>query len=128
MEPPVRRKKRPRRSDSSDSNVERRRGRPRVQKEDESTADRRRTQIRMAQRAYRQRKESTLDDLRKRVAELTNTIELMNKTFGGYRERILVTSMSQDQMVELSKVSAQIERFVRETRSTQESSEEGTRR
>ncbi|KAK5114008.1 hypothetical protein LTR62_003131 [Meristemomyces frigidus] len=56
-------------------------GRPRVDKQDGSAADRRRAQIRMAQRAYRQRKESTLDELRKRVSELTTTAELMNKTF-----------------------------------------------
>ena len=47
---------------------------------------RRRTQIRMAQRAYRQRKESTLDELRKRVSDLTNTIELMNKSFLDFQQ------------------------------------------
>ncbi|KAF2719824.1 hypothetical protein K431DRAFT_104983 [Polychaeton citri CBS 116435] len=57
------------------------RGRPRVEKNDASAADRRRTQIRLAQRAYRQRKENALDDLQGRVAELTNTIEQMQQAF-----------------------------------------------
>lgn len=45
----------------------------------------------MAQRAYRQRKESTLEDLRKRVSELTNTVELMNKAFSDCRDRLSAT-------------------------------------
>lgn len=120
MEPTASQKKRPRRSNSSDSDGERRRGRPRVEKQDESAADRRRTQIRMAQRAYRQRKESTLEELRKRVSELTNTIELMNKSFADCRDRLYATSISQDQMMDLNDVATQFETFVKDARNPSE--------
>ena len=75
--PPMKKRKTRASNSSDDGDGGKKRGRPRVEKQDESAIDRRRTQIRLAQRAYRQRKESTLEDLRQRVAELTNTIELM---------------------------------------------------
>ncbi|WPH04915.1 Hypothetical protein R9X50_00781200 [Acrodontium crateriforme] len=81
------------------------RGRPRVEKQDESAADRRRTQIRMAQRAYRQRKESTLDDLRKRVSDVTNAVELMNKTFLDFKDRLAITGISDAQSHDLNETS-----------------------
>jgi hypothetical protein len=75
-------KKRPRRSPKSDEeDSKRQRGRPRLDTQDETAADRRRTQIRLAQRAYRHRKETTISALKKRVGELERTIEKMNKTF-----------------------------------------------
>ncbi|KAK5155062.1 hypothetical protein LTS14_006017 [Recurvomyces mirabilis] len=95
---PTKKRKRATKASSSDGDEEgRSRGRPRVDKQDESAADRRRTQIRMAQRAYRQRKESTLEDLRKRVSELTNTAELMNKTFVELRDRLSTQADVNDQ-------------------------------
>ena len=57
------------------------RGRPRLETRDETAADRRRTQIRLAQRAYRHRKETTISALTLKVDALHNTIERMNKTF-----------------------------------------------
>lgn len=57
------------------------RGRPRVNPKDETAADRRRTQIRMAQRAYRHRKESTISSLEKKVQELNDTNEEMSSIF-----------------------------------------------
>ncbi|EXJ61814.1 hypothetical protein A1O7_02244 [Cladophialophora yegresii CBS 114405] len=57
------------------------RGRPRLDTHDETAADRRRTQIRLAQRAYRHRKETTISALKQKVTALQNTIEQMNKTF-----------------------------------------------
>ncbi|RFU36312.1 hypothetical protein B7463_g44, partial [Scytalidium lignicola] len=57
------------------------RGRPRVDTQDETAADRRRTQIRMAQRAYRHRKESTIATLEQRVEKLLKTNEEMNAVF-----------------------------------------------
>jgi hypothetical protein len=75
-------KKRPRRSPKSDEeDSKRQRGRPRLDTQDETAADRRRTQIRLAQRAYRHRKETTISALKKRVSELEHTIEKMNKSF-----------------------------------------------
>lgn len=64
-----------------------------MDKHDESAADRRRTQIRMAQRAYRQRKESTLEELRTRVSELTHTVELMNKAFTDHCHRLVLLGL-----------------------------------
>ena len=66
-------------SDGEDSKKQR--GRPRLDTQDETAADRRRTQIRLAQRAYRNRKETTISALKKRVGELERTIEKMNKSF-----------------------------------------------
>ncbi|PQE31083.1 bZIP family transcription factor protein [Rutstroemia sp. NJR-2017a WRK4] len=57
------------------------RGRPRVDTKDETAADRRRTQIRMAQRAYRHRKETTISSLEKQVQDLRGTNEQMNNLF-----------------------------------------------
>ena len=59
----------------------RQRGRPRLDTEDQTAADRRRTQIRLAQRAYRHRKETTISALKARVNDLQATIEHMDKTF-----------------------------------------------
>ncbi|TKX25825.1 hypothetical protein C1H76_1971 [Elsinoe australis] len=62
------------------------RGRPRKNSKDESAAERRRTQIRLAQRAYRQRKETTIDELRQRVSELTTTVEMMNRSLRDFAQ------------------------------------------
>ena len=82
---PARPKKKARKSkkDDDDENDEskRQRGRPRLDTQDETAADRRRTQIRLAQRAYRHRKETTISALKQRVTDLQSTIEQMNKTF-----------------------------------------------
>ncbi|KAK5171208.1 uncharacterized protein LTR77_004352 [Saxophila tyrrhenica] len=117
MEEPRPRKKRGRPSTSPDGDGDdRKRGRPRVDKQDESAADRRRTQIRMAQRAYRQRKESTLEELRKRVSELTKTIEVMNNTFNVCSDRLYASSLTQDQMLDLNEVATKFEQLVGEAR------------
>ncbi|OQO02016.1 hypothetical protein B0A48_12489 [Cryoendolithus antarcticus] len=78
-----------------------RQGRPRVEKPDETPSDRRRTQIRLAQRAYRERKERTLDDLRKRVSELNSTIECMNTAFGSCRDKLASTGLHDEQLLDL---------------------------
>ncbi|TGO20333.1 hypothetical protein BPAE_0309g00100 [Botrytis paeoniae] len=67
--------------DDDDEARKKARGRPRVDTKDETAADRRRTQIRMAQRAYRHRKETTISSLEKQVQELRGTNEEMNNIF-----------------------------------------------
>ncbi|KAJ4305982.1 hypothetical protein N0V88_000772 [Collariella sp. IMI 366227] len=57
------------------------RGRPRLDTKDETAADRRRTQIRLAQRAYRNRKENVIQTLEKQVQHLKNTNEEMSNVF-----------------------------------------------
>ncbi|EXJ92649.1 hypothetical protein A1O3_01201 [Capronia epimyces CBS 606.96] len=84
--PPRRRKQTKRASvndteDPIEAESKKHRGRPRLDTQDETAADRRRTQIRLAQRAYRHRKETTISALKQQVADLQNTIEEMNKTF-----------------------------------------------
>nr|POF17003.1 hypothetical protein CFP56_57819 [Quercus suber] len=100
-------------NNEDDSDESKKRGRPRVENQDESAADRqllialqrRRTQIRMAQRAYRQRKESTLDDLRKRVTNITGAVEAANKAFEHCRGYLAASGLSAAQLDELQKVS-----------------------
>lgn len=54
---------------------------------------RRRTQIRLAQRAYRQRKETTISGLNNRVASLEKTIEDMQKTFLEFNDIALASGI-----------------------------------
>ena len=54
---------------------------------------RRRTQIRLAQRAYRQRKETTISGLNGRVASLEKTIEDMHKTFLDFNDRAIAAGI-----------------------------------
>ncbi|KAJ4366192.1 hypothetical protein N0V83_007827 [Neocucurbitaria cava] len=71
------------------------RGRPRVDTEDATAADRRRTQIRLAQRAYRQRKETTIASLKSQSTQLHSIIEQMNKTFLRLNESALQSGLLQ---------------------------------
>ena len=64
-----------------DDDGKKQRGRPRVDTQDETAADRRRTQIRLAQRAYRNRKETTINGLKDRVSCLQTALEQMNTAF-----------------------------------------------
>lgn len=73
--------------DTADS--KRQRGRPRLDTQDETAADRRRTQIRLAQRAYRHRKETTISALKNKVSALQDTIDQMNKTFLDLRDNMV---------------------------------------
>ncbi|KAK3349859.1 hypothetical protein B0T25DRAFT_570463 [Lasiosphaeria hispida] len=57
------------------------RGRPRLDVKDETAADRRRTQIRLAQRAYRNRKENAIQTLERKVQDLKDTNEEMSNAF-----------------------------------------------
>ncbi|KAF2868603.1 hypothetical protein BDV95DRAFT_456174, partial [Massariosphaeria phaeospora] len=71
------------------------RGRPRVDTEDATAADRRRTQIRLAQRAYRQRKETTIASLKEENTQLQNIIEQMNKSFLKFSETAFESGLLQ---------------------------------
>ncbi|GAB1315604.1 hypothetical protein MFIFM68171_05814 [Madurella fahalii] len=68
-------------SGSTEDGKKKSRGRPRVDAQDQTAADRRRTQIRLAQRAYRNRKETTIQTLEKRVQQLKEINEEMSNTF-----------------------------------------------
>ncbi|TLD30769.1 hypothetical protein PspLS_01778 [Pyricularia sp. CBS 133598] len=62
------------------------RGRPRLNANDETAAERRRTQIRLAQRAYRNRKETTISSLEQQVRNLVDTNEEMSNAFAALQE------------------------------------------
>jgi len=68
-------------SSSSMQTNKKQRGRPRLDPQDETPAERRRTQIRLAQRAYRNRKETTISELKGQVSELQGSINQMSRTF-----------------------------------------------
>ncbi|SMQ45208.1 unnamed protein product [Zymoseptoria tritici ST99CH_3D7] len=109
--------KRKRRSKSDDSedvsgDESKKRGRPRVERPDGLAADRRRTQIRMAQRAYRQRKESTMDELRNQVSDLTSKLALLNKAFGRCREQLTLSGLRGDQAQLLRATAQQFDSIV----------------
>ena len=84
-------RKRSRQHEKSDDDESRKRqrGRPRVISQDETAADRRRTQIRLAQRAYRLRKETTIDALKKRVADLEDHIGQMAHSFQQFSDNTM---------------------------------------
>ncbi|GIJ90079.1 hypothetical protein Asppvi_009028 [Aspergillus pseudoviridinutans] len=77
---------------TEDHTERRKRGRRRNQiRQDESPneAKRRRTQIRLAQRAYRSRKEAELQALKARVHELDMLVERMNETFLSFTDDLM---------------------------------------
>lgn len=67
--------------DGEEEKRKRARGRPRLDTKDQTAAERRRTQIRLAQRAYRSRKESAIQSLERRVQSLQDTNEEMGNAF-----------------------------------------------
>ncbi|KAI9764866.1 MAG: hypothetical protein M1840_008012 [Geoglossum simile] len=75
------------------------RGRPRVDTRDETAADiplqRRRTQIRLAQRAYRLRKETTISSLKERVSELQSAIDGVNQSFLKFNDNAMSSGIIQ---------------------------------
>ena len=92
-----------------ESNTARQRGRPRLDTRDQTATEvfslgiyyaseadffkRRRTQIRLAQRAYRQRKETTISGLTKRVSELERTAKNMNKSFLDFNDKAIASGI-----------------------------------
>lgn len=78
----------------------------------------------MAQRAYRQRKETTLDDLRKRVSDLTTTMECMNKAFEDCRDRLVSAGLPEGQLDELAEVTVRYAGFMKTVRRPSDAQEE----
>ncbi|KAL2435153.1 hypothetical protein ABEF95_014036 [Exophiala dermatitidis] len=76
-------------NDTEQVDNKKQRGRPRLDIQDETAADRRRTQIRLAQRAYRHRKETTIAALKQKVTNLRDTVDRMNETFLTLRHHIV---------------------------------------
>ncbi|KAI0120809.1 hypothetical protein F4776DRAFT_227979 [Hypoxylon sp. NC0597] len=57
------------------------RGRPRLETKDQTPTERRRTQIRLAQRAYRNRKESAITDLQAKINDLKEVNDEINNAY-----------------------------------------------
>ncbi|KAL8788213.1 MAG: hypothetical protein Q9195_007428 [Heterodermia aff. obscurata] len=91
--------------------VTRQRGRPRLEARDQTAGDRRRTQIRLAQRAYRQRKESNITELNDQVASLERTIGEMNQTISSFEESALASGMEEMSPILAQDLRAIVKRF-----------------
>jgi hypothetical protein len=78
----------------------------------------------MAQRAYRQRKETTLDDLRKRVSELTTTVECMNRAFEHCRDRLITAGLSEGQLDDIAETTVRFAGFMTDVRNPGDSHDE----
>ncbi|KAM5350563.1 hypothetical protein ACJ41O_007068 [Fusarium nematophilum] len=69
------------------------RGRPRLDPKDETAQDRRRTQIRLAQRAYRNRKDTAITTLEQKVKDLEQANEDMGREFMSFYDFVLSQGM-----------------------------------
>ncbi|KAM0489784.1 hypothetical protein ACHAP8_012228 [Fusarium lateritium] len=89
--------KRSRVSEENDEDIgkKRSRGRPRLDTRDETAQDRRRTQIRLAQRAYRNRKDTAITTLEDKVKDLEDANENMSKEFMNFFDFVLSQGMLQ---------------------------------
>ncbi|KAI2778295.1 hypothetical protein F4815DRAFT_477892 [Daldinia loculata] len=67
--------------DSPAEETKRSRGRPRLETKDQTPGERRRTQIRLAQRAYRNRKENAITDLQAKIDDLKNVNSEINNAY-----------------------------------------------
>jgi hypothetical protein len=65
-----------------------------------------------------------LDDLRKRVSDLTSTIECMNKTFEDCRDRLISAGLTEGQLHDLSETTARFAGFVTTVRRPGDSPDE----
>ncbi|KAK7186290.1 BZIP family transcription factor [Paraphaeosphaeria sporulosa] len=99
-------------ANSEDSSGKKARGRPRVDTQDETAADRRRTQIRLAQRAYRLRKETTISSLKERNDRLESIIDQMNKSFLKFNEAALKSGLLQFNPILAQQLKSVTESFV----------------
>ncbi|KAI1801320.1 hypothetical protein F4811DRAFT_464713 [Daldinia bambusicola] len=61
--------------------TKRSRGRPRLETKDQTPSERRRTQIRLAQRAYRNRKENAITDLQAKINDLKSVNNEINNAY-----------------------------------------------
>ncbi|KAI1380074.1 hypothetical protein F4677DRAFT_250435 [Hypoxylon crocopeplum] len=65
----------------SEEEPKRARGRPRLETKDQTPSERRRTQIRLAQRAYRNRKENAITDLQAKINDLRDVNNEINNAY-----------------------------------------------
>ncbi len=85
---------------------------------------RRRTQIRLAQRAYRQRKETTITGLNRRVTSLENTIEDMHKCFLAFNDRVVASGVQHDNLEHLKTTADRLADLVKSSGHVSDAEEE----
>jgi len=76
------------------------RGRPR-KTADAEAVEKRRTQLRVAQRAFRQRREATIDELREQVASIQAKNDDLLATLRGFAERAVLKGLSDELSIDL---------------------------
>lgn len=76
------------------------RGRPRKEADAEAV-EKRRTQLRVAQRAFRKRREATIDELREQVASIQAKNDDLLATLRGFAERAVLKGLSDELSVDL---------------------------
>ncbi|KAJ5905743.1 bZIP transcription factor bZIP-1 [Penicillium subrubescens] len=79
-----------------DAPAPRKRGRPRTVTDDQQVPERRRTQLRVAQQAYRKRKEATITTLQSRVQELESGIEELSESFLSFSNLLFEAGIPQN--------------------------------
>ncbi|KAI9806541.1 MAG: hypothetical protein M1833_003728 [Piccolia ochrophora] len=89
-----RRTSKQKRSENDKISSSKQKGRPRLPGNDESAIERRRTQIRLAQRAYRYRKETTISTLQDRVHTLEDTVDTMHQKFNNFTSLALSSGIA----------------------------------
>jgi hypothetical protein len=76
-------------------------GRPRKTVQDAEAVERRRTQLRVAQRAFRRRRETTIDELREQVGRLQDANEDLLDSMRGFAERAVAKGLSDELAIDL---------------------------
>jgi hypothetical protein len=100
-------------------------GNPSITEEMRLTREqRRRTQIRLAQRAYRQRKETTIANLKGQVSNLQATIEEMENIFLAYNDKAVASGLLQKNPDLAKDLKAATEAFIQLAKKTHSSDSE----
>ncbi|KAF7560296.1 hypothetical protein G7046_g3841 [Stylonectria norvegica] len=128
-------RKRPKATDDVDEDDEeeeeeekkRSRGRPRLDTKDETAADRRRTQIRLAQRAYRHRKDTAITSLEQKVKDLEDANEDMGKEFMNFYDFFLSQGMLEGAPEVARRLNDTTRKFLSLTRKSNEDSSRDSR-
>ncbi|OAQ60906.1 bZIP transcription factor, bZIP-1 [Pochonia chlamydosporia 170] len=81
----------------TDAHAPRKRGRPRNATDDQQAPERRRRQLRVAQQAYRKRKETTIVNLQSRIRELESGIEELSESFLSFSNLLFEAGILQNQ-------------------------------
>ncbi|KAG4443988.1 hypothetical protein IFR05_000535 [Cadophora sp. M221] len=103
--------------------LERKRGRPRIQSSSNLTSPddeiaKRKERVRLAQRAYRNRRDTKVDDLKARVARLERALEQMTNSFTRFQNLVIgEDNLPPKIALEISRIALDIASTVREAHS-----------